>query len=284
MPVLAIFLLLAGAVLHTAWNVLLKGSEDKYITTWWMVFHGGIFSLLVLPFTGLPAREIWVFIFFSVLVEAAYFIALSYAYRDNELSLIYPIARGAAPAFLAIWSILFLHEKPTGGGMFGLLLIIIGLVMIGLGNFLKAKISSVHMRGIAIAIFIALLISIYTVVDGTAVKRSSTLPYVFTVFSMVPIPLAPFVLKQYGWNRLKQTWYAQGFRIVLPAVLGVSAYLLALLAYRIAPLSYSGAVREVSVVFGTFAGWRFFGERMGSIRLVGSFVIFAGILMVAVLG
>jgi len=284
MPILAIFLLLAGAVLHTVWNVLLKGSEDKYITTWWMVFHGGIFSLFVLPFTGLPAREVWIFIFFSVLVEAAYFIALSYAYRDNELSLIYPIARGAAPAFLAIWSVLFLREKPTGGGMIGLLLIIIGLVVIGSGNFLKAKISNMHMRGIAIAIFIALLISIYTVIDGTAVKRSSTLPYVFTVFSLVPIPLAPFVLKQYGWNRLKQTWYTQGLRIVLPAVFGVSAYLLALLAYKIAPLSYSGAVREVSVVFGAFAGWRFFGERMGSIRLVGSFVIFTGILMIALFG
>jgi drug/metabolite transporter (DMT)-like permease len=283
MPVFAILLLLMGAILHTTWNILLKNSEDKYITTWWMVFYGGIFSSVALLFTGLPSKDTWIFIFFSVLVEAVYFIALSYAYRDNEFSLIYPIARGAAPAFLAIWSVLFLHEKLTGGGLIGLSLIIVGLAVIGSGNLLKTK-SDVHTSGIAIAVFIALLISIYTVIDGAAVKRASALPYVFTVFSLVPIPLAPFVLKQYGWKRLTQTWHTQGFRLILPAVLGVSAYLLALLAYRIAPISYSGAVREVSVVMGAFAGWRFFGEKMGSVRLIGSFVIFSGILMVALLG
>lgn len=284
MPVLAVLLLLAGAALHTAWNLLLKNSADKFITTWWMVFNGGVLSLFVLPFTGLPTRDIWSFILFSVLVEAAYFITLSYAYRDNEFSLIYPIARGAAPAFLALWSVLFLHETLTGGGLIGLSLIVIGLVVIGSSNLLKAKVSTLHIRGIAIAVFLALLISIYTAIDGSAVKRSPTLPYVFTVFSLVPIPIAPFILKQYGWTELKETWRTQGIRIVLPAVLGISAYLLALLAFKIAPLSYSGAVREVSVVFGAFAGWRFFNEKMGSIRLMGSFVIFTGILMVALLG
>jgi drug/metabolite transporter (DMT)-like permease len=284
MPALAILLLLTGAVLHTAWNILLKNSEDKYIATWWMVFNGGLLSLIALSFTGLPAREVWVFVLFSVFVEAIYFITLSYAYRDNEFSLIYPIARGAAPAFLAIWSVLFLHEKLTGGGMAGLFLIITGLAVIGSSNLLKSRADNPHLRGVAVALFIALLISIYTIIDGAAVKRSSALPYVFTVFSLVPLLLAPFVLKQYGWKRLTQTWHTQGSRLVLPAVLGVSAYLLALLAYRIAPLSYSGAVREVSVVMGAFAGWHFFGEKMGSIRLIGSFVIFAGILIVAMLG
>jgi len=284
MSALAILFLLTGAALHTTWNLLLKRSEDKFITTWWMVFYSGVFSLLALPFTGLPTHKVGSFILFSVLIEAAYFITLSYAYQDNEFSLIYPIARGAAPAFLAIWSILFLHESLTGGGLLGLSLIVIGLIVIGSNNLLKTKINNLHIRGIAIAVFLALLISIYTAIDGSAVKRTSALPYIFTVFSLVPIPIAPFILKKYGWTRLKQTWYAQGMGIVLPAVLGVSAYLLALLAFKIAPLSYSGAVREVSVVFGAFAGWRIFGEKMGSIRLVGSFVIFMGILIVALLG
>jgi len=76
MPVLAIFFLLAGAILHTAWNILLKNSEDKYITTWWMVFQGGIFSLIALLFIGLPSKDMWIFILFSVLVEVVYFITL----------------------------------------------------------------------------------------------------------------------------------------------------------------------------------------------------------------
>lgn len=280
----AILLLLIGAILHTSWNILLKNSTDKFITTWWMVFNGGVFSLFALLFTGLPERGAWGFILFSVLAEAVYFVTLSYAYRDNDFSLVYPIARGAAPAFLAIWSVWFLQEKMTTGGWFGLSLIVIGLGVIGSSNLLKAGIGNLHMRGIGIAVFLALLISIYTVIDGAAVQHASALPYIFTIFALVPLPLAPFALRQYGWERLKQTWREQGVRILLPAVLGISAYLSALLAFKIAPVGYSGAVREVSVVFGAFAGWRFFGEPMGSVRVIGAVVIFAGILMIAFFG
>jgi drug/metabolite transporter (DMT)-like permease len=67
-------------------------------------------------------------------------------------------------------------------------------------------------------------------------------------------------------------------------LLGVSAYLLAVLAYSIAPLSYAGAVREVSVVFGALAGWWFLKEKMGGVRLLGAIVIFAGIVIIAMFG
>jgi uncharacterized membrane protein len=63
----------------------------------------------------------------------------------------------------------------------------------------------------------------------------------------------------------------------------VIAYLLALIAYSFAPLSYSGAIREVSVVIGAFLGWQFLEEPMGGTRVLGSMLIFAGILTIALL-
>lgn len=60
--------------------------------------------------------------------------------------------------------------------------------------------------------------------------------------------------------------------------------MLALFAYTIAPLSYSGAIREVSAVIGAFLGWRFLKEEMGGIRLVGSMIVFAGVMVIAVFG
>ena len=62
------------------------------------------------------------------------------------------------------------------------------------------------------------------------------------------------------------------------------AYLLALSAYTFAPLSYSGAIREVSVVIGAFLGWRFLEEKMGALRVLGSIVIFVGVLITAMFG
>ncbi len=284
MPILAIVLLLSGAVLHTAWNLILKRSKDKYIATWWMVISGGLAASVVLTFTGLPGRAMWTFAIFSILTEAAYFITLSYAYRDNDFSLIYPVARGAAPAFLTLWSFLFLDEKLTTGGLIGLALIIAGLLIIGLSTLLASHVTHLHFRGVAVAMFIALLISIYTVIDGTAVKLGDAKAYVMTMFAIVPIPITPFIIRQYGWNHLWGELKAQGFRLPLMGILGVSAYLLAVLAYSIAPLSYSGAVREVSVVFGAVAGWWFLKETMGGWRVLGAVVMFAGILVIAMFG
>jgi drug/metabolite transporter (DMT)-like permease len=51
-----------------------------------------------------------------------------------------------------------------------------------------------------------------------------------------------------------------------------------------APVSYSGAIRETSVVIGAFLGWQFLGEKMGGMRVVGAIIIFAGILMITIFG
>ena len=153
MPSLAILLLLVSAVLHTSWNLLIKQSEDKYIVTWWMVTIGGLFAIIALFFTGLPPRHMWIFAIISVCVEATYFVTLSYAYHDNDFSLIYPVARGSAPAFLALWSFIFLHEKLTSGGILGLGMIIGGLLIIGINTLTQAHVTHLHFKGAAVAVF-----------------------------------------------------------------------------------------------------------------------------------
>ena len=286
MSTLALLLLLTGAILHTAWNLILKLSKEKYIATWWMLVTGGVLAILALFFTGLPPREMWKFAIFSVVTEAAYFITLTYAYHDSEFSLVYPIARGTAPAFLALWSFVLLDERLTWGGMIGLGLIIGGLLIMGLSTLLKNDVNHLHFKGIAIALFIALLISIYTTIDGAAVRHGAAyaLPYVMTMFALVPLPVTPFILREYGWPRLKEVWNQQGILLSAMGLLGVLSYLTAVLAFAVAPLSYSGAIREVSVVFGAFAGWWLLKEKLGGMRVLGAIVIFAGILVIAFFG
>ena len=287
MPIFAILLLLTGAVLHTGWNLILKRWPDKFILTWWMLVTGGCLAALTLAYTGLPPREMWKFSALSIITESVYFISLSYAYRDNDFSLVYPIARGSAPAFLALWSFLLLGERPTTGGLLGLGLVIGGLLIIGLGTFLQKRANNVHLKGIALALFIAVLISIYSTIDGTAVRHGGpayALPYVMTMFTIVPLILTPLIVRQYGWPRLKLEWQQRGLILALTGVLSVASYLLAVFAYSIAPLSYSGAVREVSVVFGAIAGWWLLKEKLGGLRVVGAIVLFIGILVIAMFG
>jgi len=284
MPTFAILLLLVSAILHTGWNLLIKQSEDKYIVTWWMVTIGGVFAIIALLFTGLPPREMWLFAIISICVEAVYFVTLSYAYHDNDFSLIYPVARGAAPAFLALWSFLFLHEKLTSGGMIGLGMIIGGLLIIGINTLSQAHVNHLHFKGAAVAVFIALLISIYSTIDGAAVRNGFAVPYVLSMFAFVPLPITPFIFREYKWTKIKEVLIKQPLRVPLASILGVLSYLMAVFAFSIAPVSYAGAVREVSVVLGALAGWWFLKERMGGVRVFGAIVIFAGILIIAMFG
>ena len=282
MPALAILLLLTSAALHALWNLLLKRSQEKYIAMGWQVIISGFFAFFLLLFTGLPPRSMWLFALISMGLEAVYFILLSNAYSDHDFSLVYPIARGTAPAFLMLWSVLFLKEKVSPSGVLGVILIVCGMVIIGATSLLQSRGSRLHIKGVAVALSVALIISLYTLIDGTAVKNGPALPYALTMFMFVPILTTTYNIRRFGWKPFLAAWKGPRLPLILAAALGVVAYLLALIAYSTAPLSYSGAIREVSVVIGAFLGWLFLEEPMGGTRVLGSIIIFVGILIIAV--
>ena len=284
MPALALVLLLLSASLHALWNLLLKRSQEKYIAMGWQVLISGIFAFFLLIFTGFPPRSMWLFAIISMSLEAVYFILLSNAYSDHDFSLVYPIARGTAPAFLMLWSILFLREQPSAGGILGISMIVCGMVIIGATSLIQSRGGRLHIKGVVTALSVALIISLYTLIDGTAVKHGPPLPYALTMFMFVPVLTTTYIVRRFGWKHFAGGWNGPRIPLILAAALGVVAYLLALIAYTFAPLSYSGAIREVSVVIGAVLGWQFLEEKMGGTRVLSSIVIFAGILTIAIFG
>src|SRR5215218_7745260 len=201
MPLSAILLLLAAAFLHALWNLLLKRSQEKYIAMGWQVLISGVLALFLLIFTGLPPRSMWLFALISMALEAVYFILLSNAYSDHDFSLVYPIARGTAPAFLMLWSILFLREKPSAGGILGICMVVSGMVIIGATSLIQSRGSRLHLKGVAIALAVALIISLYTLIDGTAVKNGPPLPYALTMFMFVPVFTTAYNVRRFGWEQ-----------------------------------------------------------------------------------
>ena len=250
----------------------------------WQVLLSGIFAFILLLIVGFPPRAMWIFAIVSMSLEAIYFILLSNAYTDNDFSLVYPIARGTAPAFLMAWSVLILNEEPTIGGMTGVGLIVCGMIVIGATSLLNAKENRIQLRGVLTALSVALIISMYTLVDGFAVRNGPPLSYGLTMFMLIPILTTTYNIRRFGWKRFASAWDGPRIPLIFAAILGVVAYLLALFAYKIAPIGYSGAIREVSVVIGAFLGWQFLGEKMGGTRVVGAVIIFAGILVITIFG
>ena len=285
MSLTALALLLTAAILHASWNLLLKQTGERYIVSWLSLLVG---SLCFLPFLyaawPLPTR-VWPYVIASAGFQGAYFLVLAAAYGSGDFSLVYPIARGAAPAMLALWSFLLLQETPHRAGLFGLIILLVGLLVVGGSAWWKKNVQMAPSLGsIGLALIVALCISAYSVSDGAAVKFVNPTSYVALEMALTALFVTPLIILRYRWRVVQSEWRSSWPRITLVGLLSNFTYLLVLFAYTMAPVGYAGAIREVSVVFAALAGWLWLDERFGSLRAIGATVIFAGILVIAVAG
>jgi drug/metabolite transporter (DMT)-like permease len=285
MSPLALGLVLIAAVFHATWNLLVKRARERQIMTWLALLAGVIIYLPVVIAQPIDVLSVWPFIASSALVEAIYLISLLAAYQQGDFSLVYPMARGTAPALLLIWSALFLGEHPTLPGVVGILLLVLGLVIIGGSAWWSIrKVATLRSSGLAIALGVALCISIYTTIDGAAVRHVNPLPYTIIVFALMTFIITPVILLRYSRAAIVEEWKANWPRILIVGIFTNLSYMLVLKAYTLARVSYAGAVREVSVVFAALLGWKLLHESFGAVRVIGSIFIFSGILVIALAG
>jgi drug/metabolite transporter (DMT)-like permease len=281
----ALLLISVAAALHTGWNFAVKQVADKHVFTWLALVFG---TLVYLPLLlqGWPiAAGIWPYAIVSALMEAAYFIALIHAYDRGDFSLVYPIARGAAPAFLATWGALFLGESPHPIGIAGLVVLLIGLLVVGGGSWWAQRhTASLRAGGIRAAVGVALCISIYSAIDGLAMRLMAPAPYAELVFGLTAGLVTPPVLARYGYKAAVDVWRMHWKDIIGVGILMLLTYMLVLQAYALARVSYVGALREVSIVFAALAGWLWLKEGFGAVRTIGAILIVGGMLVIALAG
>src|SRR5690554_1261717 len=107
---------LLGALLHAVWNAMIRGSANRTLDTVLVVAGAGALMIIMLPFVPLPAPASWPYVIASGIIHVAYFLLVAKSYRHGELSFVYPIMRGLAPAVSAIAAALLLAEVPAAAG------------------------------------------------------------------------------------------------------------------------------------------------------------------------
>ena len=285
MPLTALGLLLAAALMHTTWNLLVKRAKEKQVFIWCSLIVGTIIFSPLLLTSSISLFSIWPYLLSSAFVEAIYYITLIRAYENGDFSLVYPMARGAAPAFLLIWATLFLGERPRLFGLVGIALLVFGLIIVGGKTWWTLrKTSGFSKSALVLALCVACCISVYTAIDGAAVHHISPIPYTVLVIALTVLFITPVVFMRFGNTAIVYELRVNWMRITVVGLFTLLAYILALKAYTIARVSYAGSVREISVVFATIVGWRWLGESFGTIRLIGAMFIFAGIVVIAFAG
>ena len=116
---LAFGLVLTSAALHAVWNFLAKRASGDTTFVW---LFSALATVIYLPLAiiilfiqqpriGLPeATALGV----TCLLHIDYYMLLNRGYRAGDLSLVYPIARGAGPMLSVLGAVLLLGERRLG--------------------------------------------------------------------------------------------------------------------------------------------------------------------------
>ena len=114
-------------------------------------------------------------------MHAAYFVFLQRGYATGDLSLVYPLARGTGPIFATAGAIALLGERPGPVALAGTAAIAVGVVL------LLATRGLARGPALVYALLTGLLIGIYTVWDGHAVRASHAEPLVYLLLTNITI-------------------------------------------------------------------------------------------------
>lgn len=263
---------------------MLKRSPDKFTFTWLaMAVSAAVASpvLWVLDFS--ISGRLALYLIASAVAECAYFIALSKAYGAGDISVVYPLARGSAPIYIAIWSQWLLHERLRAPGWLGILLIVVGIYMINSrkwGDLMKPLLT-VGERPAQWALAAGLCTSLYSLADKLGVALMPPPVFITISFGLTALLLTPYVGRLRGRNALWLEVKQRGGAMVVGGLMVMAAYLMVLYAMTLADLSRVGAAREVSIVIGALLGWLVQKEAFGLRRTLSAMLIFLGIFLIS---
>src|SRR5438105_2686734 len=269
MPLDALGLALAAAVLHALWNLILAGSKDTEGAAAAALPCAVVLFAPVAAATWRVESAAWPFIAGSSALEIAYVVVLMSAYKRADLSLVYPVSRGLAPVLVLAASVAFLGFGSSAGE-------VVGIALVGGGIVLVRKTGgSAQASGLALAVLVACFIATYTLVDRYGVRHANPLSYVELILIGPAIAYPLFV----GPRRARAALRAPS---LLAGASMLGAYGLTLAALRLASAASVAAVRESSVVIAVVFAAPVLREPVGPRRLVGAALVVAGIALIAV--
>ncbi|MDB5797389.1 MAG: Integral rane protein [Paucimonas sp.] len=274
-------LVLLGALFHASWNALVHGSTEKLLDTVLILCGSAALSLLASPWLRLPALASLPWLLASAVIHMAYFALVIKSYRSGELSIVYPVMRGAAPALSALGVLVFMHESPGLQGWLGVALISAGIVLIAAGSWADGR---SHRHSLGLALFNAAVIALYTLVDARGARLSGdALAYTGCLFVLNALAMVLAAAWLRGMPALLQHGRKHWLRGLGGGACTLASYALALWAMTRAPVALVAALRETSVVFAVLLAAVFAREKIGPWKIL-SIAMVAGGAVVMKLG
>jgi drug/metabolite transporter (DMT)-like permease len=300
-PPFALGLIAIAAVLHAGWNVLLKTSGDPLLTA---VRLQAIGTAILLPIgvgawllEGSPAIDGGgvPIALASGALEALYFFVLASAYRRGDLSLVYPLARGSAPLLAVLIGVFVLGEQLAPAAAFGVGCALVGIVLVARPWQVLGEAGRRHRGAVGFALATGATIAAYSAVDRVGVRILAPWLYgaILAVFATTILGSIVLVGRRMGWlsapppvaDEPERSRRARLVRDGAAGVLSLTAYLLILFAYSVAPLAAVAPLRESAIVLAAAWGSFRLGEasdrRQAGMRIGAAGLVVVGAVLVA---
>ena len=279
-----------SALMHAVYSAFVKTSENKTVFIWSMYSFAVIILLAVSPFLSrnflIPdhkgvilyaALSAFFFTFYNL------FAGKAYSAEEGDLSLSYPLST-TAPIYIPVWAYFSLDESKSLQALFGISVVVIGTYLIQLNSKLShLRLGKISFRNRAIryALLAGFLYSFGAIADKVGVMQSNF--YVFTSHVIVLMFLY-FTGVVLGSRKLRprifESYRNCPFKVMLSgAVLYLSFYLFRY-ALGIAKVSYAASVRQIASLFGVLLGIYILKEPYGPLRLISTFFIVLGIVLI----
>jgi drug/metabolite transporter (DMT)-like permease len=261
----ALGLALGAAFVHAVWNLLLRSARDAEAASAVAVVAFVVALAPIAAFTWDVDAGVWKYAVPSAVLELVYVALLAAAYRRYEVSVVYPVARGLAPVAALAIALFVVGTHVSTAEAVGVLVVATGVL------FVRGAQGG---RGAALGLVIAATIGAYTVLDRYGIRHADAPSYAMLVLLAAAVAYPPFV----GYARVRA---AVSPRTVTTGVLAASAYLLVLLALRLASAPAVAAVRETGVVIAAILAAVFLRERVTAGRLAGAVLVACGVALLA---
>ena len=271
---LVFLLILFAAFCHAGWSTIVKHHKSFSIMGMTCIVEIIVFTPLVF-FVPFPPLEIWYFIIASVILHGFYRLSVIYSYKFGDLSFVYPIARGGSSLLIVILTLIILQEHISLLGFVGISTVCIGIFLISYSKNHKFNFSA-----FILAASTALLITIYTIIDGMGVRLSENkFSYLFWLLLLNGIPL--LLISIFSKEKLLSNLNTKIIAWGIPAgVLAILSYGIVVWSMQYLEIAYVSSIRETSIVLATLMGLFILKEKKARGRMLPAVLVVIGITIV----
>jgi len=293
MPLVALILILVSALLQASLNLLIKESQRKIA----FVAASSLFSLLLYSPIFIWGQDLlgeqtfpttlwsWMGVVACGGTGTLYYLFLGSAYDRGDLSVVYPVTRSFGPIFILIFALILLNEKITSPGLLGILITVFGSYAIHLPSFrishLLSPFKAFKSKPFLFSMGAGACTATYSLINKKNLEVVEPFTLLFLIFGFMTLFLLASLLVRNKNQQIKQEIIHNLRNLVLMGVFGFISSVLVLYALRMSKVSYLGAARNISIVFGVILGSFFLHEGYGRIRFFASLLIFGGIFLLS---